>query len=181
MATVQRKPEAKSARKPPVTSEILDRQPPRNLDAEKAVLGSILLLPQVCDDVSLLVRPEDFYDDANRKLYEHLLAMHDSGKRIDMTLLVERLRTAGEYEAIGGATYLAEISRSAPTASHAAHYGEIVRDKAMLRALIESSTEILRDAYDESSEAREQVNRASSGCLKCWIDDMAARCWAHTS
>ena len=56
MATVQRKPEPKSARKPPVTSEILDRQPPRNLEAEKAVLGSILLLPQVCDDVALFVR-----------------------------------------------------------------------------------------------------------------------------
>ena len=95
--------------------------------------------------------------------------MHDSGKRIDMTLLVERLRTAGEYEAIGGATYLAEISRSVPTASHAAHYAEIVRDKAMLRALIESSTEILRDAYDESSEAREQVNRAEQSVFECSI------------
>ncbi len=114
MSTVQRKPESRAARKPPVTSEILDRQPPRNLDAEKAVLGSILLLPQVCDDVALIVRIEDFYDDANRLLYQHLSQMHDAGKRIDMTLLVERLRSAGEYEAIGGAAYLAEVGRSAP-------------------------------------------------------------------
>ncbi len=166
MSTVQRKPESRSARKPPVTSEILDRQPPRNLEAEKAVLGSILLLPQVCDDVALIVRVEDFYDDANRLLYQHLSQMHDAGKRIDMTLLVERLRTAGDYEAIGGAAYLAEVGRSAPTASHAVHYAEIVRDKAMLRALIESSTEILRNAYDESNETREQVNRAEQSIFE---------------
>ncbi len=166
MSTVQRKPESRAARKAPVTSEILDRQPPRNLDAEKAVLGSILLLPQVCDDVALIVRIEDFYDDANRLLYQHLSQMHDAGKRIDMTLLVERLRSAGEYEAIGGAAYLAEVGRSAPTASHAVHYAEIVRDKAMLRALIESSTEILRNAYDESSETREQVNRAEQSIFE---------------
>jgi replicative DNA helicase len=160
MATVQRKTDSKAPRKPAVTSEILDRQPPRNLDAEKGVLGSILLLPQVCDDVALILRPEDFYDDANRTLFAHLLDMHDSGKRIDMTLLVNRLRTAGEYDLIGGAAYLADITRSVPTAAHATYYAEIVRDKAMLRALIESSTEILRDAYDESSEARHQANLA---------------------
>src|SRR3954466_13228884 len=145
MATVQRKPDSKAPRKPAVTSEILDRQPPRNLDAEKGVLGSILLLPICCDDVALILRPEDFYDDANRTLFAHLLDMHDSGKRIDMTLLVNRLRSAGEYDLIGGAGYLADITRSVPTAAHATYYAEIVRDKAMLRALIESSTEILRD------------------------------------
>src|SRR5262245_58661140 len=73
MATVDRK--AAKPRKPPVTSEILDRQPPRNLDAEKAVLGSILLLPHICDDVSLVIRPEDFYDDANRTIFEHFLSI----------------------------------------------------------------------------------------------------------
>src|SRR5262245_53840467 len=111
MATVEQKRAPKN-RKPPVTSEILDRQPPRNLDAEKAVLGSILLMPSVCDDVSLIVRSDDFYDDANRKLFEHLQAMHDANRRIDMTLLVERLRSSGDYEILGGAPYLAEIARS---------------------------------------------------------------------
>src|SRR4051812_21383960 len=100
-----------------VNSEILDRQPPRNLEAERGVLGSILLLPIVCDDVALIVRPEDFYDVANRSLYEQMRAMHDEGRRIDTTLLVERLKTGGQYEAIGGAAYLAEILQSVPTAA----------------------------------------------------------------
>ena len=74
-----------------VSSEILDRLPPQNLDAEKGVLGSLLLDPNLCDDVALVVRPDDFYADANQKLYAHLLAMHDEGRRIDATLLLERL------------------------------------------------------------------------------------------
>src|SRR5215471_2439331 len=159
MATVDRKLGSKP-RKPPVTSEILDRQPPRNLDAEKAVLGSILLLPHACDDVSLILRPDDFYDDANRTIFEHFLALVEMSRQIDMALVVERLRTSGDYEKIGGAAYLAEVARSVPTAANAVHYAQIVRDKAMLRGLISSSTEILRDAYEDGCDPREQLNRA---------------------
>ena len=82
-----------------VSSEILDRLPPQNLDAEKGVLGSLLLDPNLCDDVALLVRPDDFYADANQKLYAHLLAMHDQGWRIDATLL---LGTAPRQRRSGG-------------------------------------------------------------------------------
>ncbi|HTQ37419.1 MAG TPA: replicative DNA helicase [Pirellulales bacterium] len=160
MATVDRKPSNKPPRKAPVTSEILDRQPPRSLEAEKAVLGSMLLLPSSCDEVSLIIRPDDFYDEANRKLFAHLTAINDAGKRVDMTLLVERLRTSNEYDPIGGAAYLAEIARSVPTAANAVHYAQIVRDKAVLRSLIESCTETLRDAYEDNVEAREQASRA---------------------
>jgi len=160
MATVDRKSGSKPSRKPPVTSEILDRQPPRNLDAEKAVLGSILLLPHVCDDVALVIRPEDFYDEANRCVFQHFIALQSMSRQIDMALLVERMRTAGEYEKFGGAGYLAEIARSVPTAANAVHYAQIVRDKSLLRGLIESSTDILRDAYEDDSDPREQLNRA---------------------
>src|SRR5262245_16629785 len=127
-------------------SEILDRQPPANLEAERGVLGSILLLPTVCDDVALIVRPEDFYDEANRTLFTHMRAMHDEGRRIDTTLLVERLKNAGQYELIGGAAYLAEVMQSVPTAANATYYAEIVKSKGTLRSLIHASTEILRDA-----------------------------------
>jgi replicative DNA helicase len=143
-----------------VNSEILDRLPPQNLDAERGVLGSILLLPLVCDDVAMILRPEDFYDDSNRKLYAHMRDMHDEGRRIDTTLLVERLKNRAEFEMIGGAAYLAEILQSVPTAANATYYAEIVKNKSTLRSLIHSSTEILRDAYDESVEPREMLNRA---------------------
>ncbi len=143
-----------------VSSEILDRLPPHNLEAEKGALGSLLIDPNLCDDVALILRPDDFYADANQKLYGHLLAMHDEGSRIDATLLLERLRTGGDLEAVGGAAYLAEVVHSVPYAANAVYYAEIVRAKATLRALIHASTEILRDAYEPTLDPREMVSRA---------------------
>ncbi len=143
-----------------VGSEILDRMPPQNLDAERGVVGSLLLDPNLCDDVALILRPDDFYADANQKLYAHLLAMHDEGKRIDATLLLERLDTSGDLELVGGAAYLAEVVHSVPHAANAVYYAEIVRDKATLRALIRASTEVLRDAYEPTLAPAELVGRA---------------------
>jgi replicative DNA helicase len=159
MATVERTdaPHATGRR---VTSEILDRLPPQNLDAERGVLGSLLIDPQLCDDVALIVRADDFYADANQKLFGHLMAMHDEGKRVDMLLLRERLTQAGDFEAVGGPAYLAEVAQSVPYAANAVYYANIVREKATLRALIHASTEILRDAYDEGINPIEIVSQA---------------------
>jgi replicative DNA helicase len=143
---------------PRVSSEILDRLPPQNLDAEKAVLGSLLLDGDLCDEVALVLRTSDFYADANAKLYEQILAMHESGKRIDALLLLDRLTESGDLETVGGAAYLAEVAQSVPFAANAVHYATIVRDKATLRALIHASTEILRDAYDTSVNPAEILN-----------------------
>ena len=158
MATIQRVDDGRT--RPRVTSEILDRQPPRSLESERGVLGSILLMPDTCDDVALILRPDDFYDDANQKVYAHMLAMHDAGRRVDATLLAEQLRSAGDLEAIGGLAYLVELSQAVPHAAHAAYYAQIVKDKATLRALIYASTDILRDAYDTSADSRQMLSRA---------------------
>ncbi|MGI9429540.1 MAG: replicative DNA helicase [Bythopirellula sp.] len=157
MATVDRNQQQRSRNS---QSAQLERQLPRNLDAEKAVLGSILLLPQVFDEVALIIRPSDFYDDANRTLFEHLLQMHDAGQQIDPMLLVERLRSADQYETIGGAAYIAEIGGVVPTAAHAEYYAKIVADKAVLRSLIHAGTDILHDAYDPTADTREMLSQA---------------------
>ncbi|MCE9545826.1 MAG: replicative DNA helicase [Planctomycetia bacterium] len=141
-------------------SSLLDRQPPCNLEAERSVLGSILLLPEACDDVALLLRPDDFYDDANQQLYTHILSMYEHGQRIDITLLVNRLKDAGVYDAIGGAAYLAEVAHSVPTAANASFYAQIVRDKATLRAVIHAGTEVVREAYEQARPGSELLNFA---------------------
>jgi replicative DNA helicase len=138
------------------------RERPANVDAERAVLGSILLKPDVCDDIALVIRPEDFADETHQVLYRHLLDLHDSGKRIDVTIVVDRLRTQGDLDRVGGAAAIAEILEAVPHAAHATHYAQIVRDKSMLRSLIDASTDILRDAYDASDEPRELVARAEA-------------------
>ena len=143
----------------PSASEILQRQPPYDLEAEMGVLGSVLLLPDVCDEIASL-KADDFYDDANRKIYEHLREMHDDGQKIDITLLVSRLRTAGDFEKVGGAAYLAKLSGAVANAAHAVFYAGIVTEKAVFRKLIESSTDILRDAYDQAGSAKELCAQA---------------------
>jgi replicative DNA helicase len=143
-----------------VNSEILDRLPPQNLEAERGVLGSVLLDPNLCDDVVMILRAEDFYADANRKLFGHIVEMHGEGNRVDTTLLVERLKGEGDFESIGGAAYLAEVINSVAVAAHAVHYAQIVRDKATLRSLIHASTEILRNAYDPTLEPKAMLGMA---------------------
>lgn len=146
---------------PPVKAEsLLERQLPQSLEAERAVLCSLLLLPEVADDVALILKEDDFLDDANRRIYRHMAAMHDEGAAIDVMLLIQRLRDKGEFEAIGGNAYLAELSGAVATAAHAEYYAQIVREKATLRGLIEASTDILRDAYDPTIEPRQLLSRA---------------------
>ena len=158
MSTVRR---TDAPRRPaPVTSEILDRKPPFDLDAELAVIGSMMLLQDVTDDIALILRPDDFYDDAHRKLFGHMLEMHDNGQRFDPTILVDRLRSCGDLEIIGGAAFLAKAWQSVPNAAHATYYAQIVREKATYRSLIHASTEILRDAYEEATEAKHLLSQA---------------------
>jgi len=150
----QRKPKKASV------TEVLQRQPPFDIEAEMGVLGSILLWPEACDDIAAMLRADDFYDDANRCLYQHIRDMHDAGEKIDSTLLVSRLRTAGDYDIVGGLAYLGRLSIAVPNAAHIIYYAQIVNDKATYRKLIEASTEILRDAYDQQMESRELVAQA---------------------
>lgn len=140
--------------------DLLGRTPPQSLEAERAVLGSLLLLPEVFDDVALILHDEDFSDDANARIYHHIQTMHDEGRQIDVVLLVQRLKDAGEYEAVGGGAYLAEIGEAVPTAVHAEYYANIVREKSILRSLIHAGADILQDAFDESMEPRGVLSRA---------------------
>lgn len=141
-----------------VSAEILDRLPPQNLDAEKSVLGSLLLDSARCDDVAEVLRVDDFYADAHQKLFRHLMAMHDAGDRIDAVLLKERLIRQGDFEAIGGMAYLADVAQSVPYAANALHYAKIVAGKASHREMIHVATDLLRSAYGEE-DAAEVLNR----------------------
>ncbi|HEV7282149.1 MAG TPA: replicative DNA helicase [Pirellulaceae bacterium] len=139
---------------------LFDQPLPSNLDAEQGVLGSIIIAPEVCDEVALILRPEDFLDDAHHKLFRTILDMYELGRKIDVTLLVDQLKSSKLFEAVGGAAYLAKLARAVPHAAHAVYYANIVREKATYRSLITASTEILRDAYEEKGEAKELLASA---------------------
>ncbi len=142
------------------SADVFDRRPPVNTEAERAVIGSILMMPDCCDDVILVCRSEDFFDDANRKVFEHLSEMHSSGQKIDPMLLRERLRSSGDFDLIGGASYLIELMNTVSTPAHATHYAKIVREKATFRSLITVSSEIMQSAYDDGADPKESLSQA---------------------
>lgn len=130
-------------------SLVADKQLPCDLQAEIGVLGSVILMPDCLDEIAATIKATDFYDDAHRMIYESMSALHESGKKIDDILLVSHLKNVGNYDAIGGPSYLSKVINAVPNAAHVAHYAEIVRNKSLLRAMIYAGTEMLRDAYDD--------------------------------
>lgn len=149
-----------SKKRPPSLSETLQRELPFNLEAEVGVLGSVMLMPEVCDDIVNLLRPEDFYDEAHQKLFHHLMEMHGAGKKIDLVLLRERLIKHGDFELVGGSAGLAKIFTSVPHAAHATYYANIVRSKATARYLIATCGDLLNEAYLPEREPEELLNDA---------------------
>lgn len=144
----------------PSVTDGIDRQPPFNLEAEVGVLGSIMLMPAVCDEVVNLLRPDDFYDEAHQRLFSHLMEMHNAGKKIDMLLLRDFLIKKGDFDLVGGSGGLAKIFSSVPHAAHAAFYANIVRSKATARNLITTCSDVLTEAYRPEREPDELLNDA---------------------
>lgn len=137
------------------------RVPPQNLDAERGVLGSILLLNEAIDEVGETLRPDHFYSDANQKIFAAIQALYEEGIRgIDAITLAEELIRRNQFEEIGGASYLAEILEAVPHAAHVRYYANIVREKWMLRTLIFTCTEILGDSYAHSEDVEELLQSA---------------------
>lgn len=153
---------------------VLSRQPPHDAEAEFGVLGSMLLKPDVCDDVATVLRAGDFYQDAHACLFEHMMEMHNAGQRIDVTLLVNRLKKSKVFDKIGGAAFLARVSQAVPNAAHAMYYAKIVREKSTYRALIDVGTDMLQQAYDESSEARELLTHAEQSVFAVMDDRVSS-------
>ncbi len=136
------------------------RLPPANREAEQCVLGSMLRDNSAIDDVARVVRPEDFYHDAHRKVFQAVVKLHGAGGPADAVLLAEELKRRGWFEDAGGYSGVADLWDAAPTAANAAYYAGIVRDKALLRGLIRAGHEILAEAYAPTTPADQIVERA---------------------
>ena len=127
---------------------MLDRIPPHDLEAETKVLGSLFLRPDYCDDVQLIVSPEDFYDDGLGTICRCMYDVRNNGGVIDSTVLVDRLKASGDFERVGGSATLMRLVNSAGTSAHAVYYARIVAENAIRRRLIERATDIASAAYE---------------------------------
>ncbi|MDO4583195.1 MAG: replicative DNA helicase [Planctomycetia bacterium] len=134
--------------------------PPHDLDMERVVLGSVMLDPEVFDDVVMLLREQDFYLEQHQILFHEMEELSRANRQIDEMILINHLRNVKKLQQVGGVEYLAEILHSAPHAAHAKAYAEILRDKAKLRQLIHASNAILQSAYEPDVEIDKLVSQA---------------------
>jgi replicative DNA helicase len=137
-----------------------DHLPPQNLEAERCVLGGILLDNEVLHDIAQFLAPEDFYRAAHQVVYRAVRDLYDLGKAVDAVTLADELTRRDQYKQIGGDELLLEISNSVPHAANTKYHAEIVRQKSVCRLLIQSATEIIREGYSNLYTSQELLEAA---------------------
>lgn len=147
--------------------QTFDRTPPVDNDAEQAVLGSMMLARNATLDVIEVVDgvKHPFYRPAHESIFDTMLALYANGQPMDPITVANQLQHAGILEKVGGRAYIASLVSSVPTAAHAAHYAEVLRNKALLRAVIETGTRLVQMGYEAQADhdtAAEIVDAAAS-------------------
>jgi replicative DNA helicase len=145
--------------------ETVDRIPPQNLDAEMSVLGSILLSNEATATAVHVIKPQDFYSPAHQLLFGLMVELYDQNRPIDPLILKEELTRRDLLQKTGGTEYLVRLMDVVPSAANVEQYAEIVREKAVLRGLIEAGTEVVRAAHSGAFTYRQLADLAESRIL----------------
>lgn len=125
-----------------------ERVPPQNLEAEQSVLGACLIDREAVAAVSNLLRPEDFYADKHRQLFEAIAAIFNRGEPVDLITVQDELRNRGHLDGVGGLSYLANLINMVPTTANVGQYAAIVEQKAVLRRLQHAARKVVDDCYN---------------------------------
>ncbi len=162
------------------------KTPPNNTEAERAVLGSILLDTTGRSEDRVMdlcltggVTPETFYDTRNRTIYSTMLSLNQQGKPLDALVLIEALRTEGKLEAIGGVGYIQSLIDQTPTTAHAEHYIGIIRGKHLRRTMIERATKVVEKCFDENEypDPRTVLGEAEKTFLEIGVHGEKTMSW----
>jgi replicative DNA helicase len=143
-----------------ITSETPTKSIPANMEAERAVLGSLLIDPDAIIKIANFLRPEDFYRERHGWIYAAVLALHERREPADFVTLIDELERQSQLEEVGGPAYITELINSTPTAIYVDFYARIVERTAILRRLIGAAGKIAELAYEESQDVDEVVDRA---------------------
>lgn len=142
-----------------------EKIPPHNLDAERSVLGSGLLSKEALSDVMEILKPDDFYDGANKAIYMAMIDMFRENKSVDIVTVCEELKRRNVLEMVGGRSYVGTLSGEVPVTTNASEYAKIVAEKSSIRKLIHTSELIREKSFDENEEAKEIINFAEKEIL----------------
>ena len=136
--------------------------PPQNIDAEKSLLGAVLIDEETLADISEHVTAKDFYEKRHSMIYSAMMRLFEKHKPVDLLTLTDELKRKKELDIVGGSAYLTELTNYVPTAAHATAYADLVSQKAVRRRLIKASGEISEFSYDEDSSTQELLEKAEA-------------------
>jgi replicative DNA helicase len=143
-----------------MSPDLLERVPPQNLDAERSALGAMFLDKEAIYRAMEILRPDDFYKDAHRHIYQTVLDLANKGEPVDLVTVTEALRQSKRLDEVGGVAYLTELANAVPTAAHIDHYARIIEEKSLLRQLIHAAGEIMAASYEAREEVEEILDEA---------------------
>ena len=136
--------------------------PPQNLDAEKSLLGAVLIDEETLADITEHVSAKDFYEKRHMIIYDAMMRLYEKHKPVDLLTLTDELKRKKELDTVGGSAYLTELTNYVPTAAHAEAYAELVAQKAVRRRLIKASGEISEMGFDEETTTEELLGKAEA-------------------
>jgi replicative DNA helicase len=140
--------------------------PPQNLEAEQSVIGGILLENEALSKVLEILIPDDFYRESHRSIFHAMIQLFEKNEPIDLITLTNQLKGTNRLEAVGGSAYLSSLVDSIPTAANITYYAQIVKEKAILRRLIATATEIVSRGYENEGDVEELLDQAEKNIFQ---------------
>ena len=152
----------------------VERTLPHNLEAERSVLGAILVHNDAFNLAAQVITPDDFYRDAHRRIFEKMIALNERNDAIDFVTLKEELSRSGEVDEVGGPAYIASLADGVPRATNVEYYARIVKEKSTLRSLIYAANKIVTNAYEADQDSDVILDEAESAIFAVADDRLKA-------
>ena len=147
-----------------------ERVPPQNIEAEQSVLGAMLIKKEAITQAQELLRPDDFYREAHRIVFETMLELAGDNEAVDLVTLTEALRKKEMLEKVGGISFITALANYVPTAANIVYHAQIVKEKSELRHLIDAATEIASAAYEATDDVKDIMDDAEKKILAVAAD-----------
>jgi replicative DNA helicase len=152
----------------------MDRTLPHNLEAEKAVLGAILINNQVFNQAAEVIDGEDFFRDAHKRIWHTMVGLSDRSEAVDPVTLKDELVRSGDLDDVGGPAYISSLTDGVPRSANVEYYAKIVKEKSTLRNLIYAANKIVADAYGAEQESDLILDEAESAIFSVADDRLKA-------
>ena len=156
----------------PNTSNDLGRVPPQAVDLEKAVLGALMLEKNAVTDTIDILKRESFYDPKHQYIFSVIKELFGESKPIDILTVIDKLKQLGELTAAGGAAYVSQLTSRVASTAHVEYHARVISEKHIKRELIRMSNEVMKEAYDDTNDVFDVLNKAEGDLFKIAENNM---------